>query len=119
MSTQKSNGKRISSEEQYDKSLAWMVEKADELEDPLLEGEERDKLQRTYDFVSSQVVEYSRMLTARALPYMQEAYAEAGIEVRDDESPEQKQAKLSPQPELEIEPEPAPKPFRDFLDDDE
>lgn len=117
MSTQKSNGKRISSEEQYDKSLAWMVEKADELEDPLLDGEERDKLQRTYDFVSSQVVEYSRLLTARELPYMHDAYAEAGIEVRDDELPEIKQAEPTPGPKPIVEQE--PKPFRDFLDDDE
>lgn len=116
MSTQKRTGQRIESEEQYDKSLAWLVEKADDLEDPLLEGEERDKLQRTYDFVSAQVVEYSRLLTARALPYMRDAYAEVGIEVRDDE---QQEPIVEPDPTPEPIPEPsAPKPFRDFLDDD-
>ena len=66
MTTQKSdNGRRIKNEEQYEKSLAWLVEKANELEnDPLLQGEAsaeiRAELMRKYDFVSEQVLEYRR-----------------------------------------------------------
>lgn len=52
------SGKRIENEEQYEKSLAWLREKAKKLDDPLFDGPERDKLMRTYDFVADQVQRY-------------------------------------------------------------
>jgi len=57
--TQKNNGGRIETEEQYEKSLKWMVDKSLELEqDSSLKGEAREKLLRTYDYVSDQVELY-------------------------------------------------------------
>ncbi|TYP67404.1 hypothetical protein [Paenibacillus methanolicus] len=53
--------KRIESEVQYNDSLKWMTEKAVKLADPLFQGEERDKMMRTYDYVSEQVLYYKRM----------------------------------------------------------
>ncbi|TYP68903.1 hypothetical protein [Paenibacillus methanolicus] len=52
--------KRIESEEQYNDSLKWMTEKAIKLADPLFQGEERDKMMRTYDYVTQQVLDYKR-----------------------------------------------------------
>ncbi|MFC4102873.1 hypothetical protein [Paenibacillus xanthanilyticus] len=52
--------KRIESEAQYNDSLKWLTEKAVKLADPLFQGEERDKMMRTYDYVSEQVLDYKR-----------------------------------------------------------
>lgn len=50
----------IQSEEKYQSSLKWLVEKSVKLADPLFRGEERNKLQRTYDYVTAQVLDYKR-----------------------------------------------------------
>ncbi len=49
----------IENEEQYQKSLAWLVEKAKLLEHPLLNVHDRAKLDKQYDFVSQKVREYN------------------------------------------------------------
>ncbi|OMD19980.1 hypothetical protein BJP48_31480 [Paenibacillus odorifer] len=52
---------RIEDDAAYENTLAWMVEKAELLDDPLtLAVEERNKLQRIYDFVEQRVLEYNR-----------------------------------------------------------
>lgn len=51
--------KGIENEEQYQNSLVWLVEKATQLEHPLLDGEARAKLDKQYDFVSAKVREYN------------------------------------------------------------
>ncbi|OUM85666.1 MAG: hypothetical protein BAA01_09350 [Bacillus thermozeamaize] len=54
------NERRIETEEQYQKSLQWLVEKAQLIEHPLLDEQSREKLLRQYDFVASKVIEYRR-----------------------------------------------------------
>lgn len=51
--------KTIENDEQYKKSLDWLLEKAEQLEHPLLKGEERAKLMATYDYVSKMVQDYN------------------------------------------------------------
>lgn len=48
----------IQTEKQYEKSLAWLVEKAAVLEDMPRFTEERRKLVRTYDYVADQAQRY-------------------------------------------------------------
>lgn len=60
--------RHIENEEQYQKSLKWLVEKAELLEDPLLDEVTKDKLMSQYDFVSDEVRRYrlGEMMEAKA-----------------------------------------------------
>jgi hypothetical protein len=53
--------KRIENEEQYNKSLAWLVEKAEEIENPhpLASQDDKDRLMNTYNFVEKMVQDYN------------------------------------------------------------
>lgn len=64
----------IENEEQYQNSLAWLVEKAQALEHPLIGGEAKVKLNKQYDFVSEKVREYNLNR-----PEMKRIYHEAGM----------------------------------------
>lgn len=64
----------IENEEQYQNSLAWLVEKAQALEHPLMDGEVKAKLDKQYDFVSEKVREYNLNR-----PEMKQLYKEAGM----------------------------------------
>lgn len=52
------SGKRIESEEQYHTSLSWLVKKAEEIEDPLLDPEEKEKQMKLYDYVAGEIRRY-------------------------------------------------------------
>ena len=54
------NERRIETEEQYQKSLQWLVEKAQLIEHPLMDETQREKLLNQYDFVAAKVREYRR-----------------------------------------------------------
>lgn len=59
------NGRRIETEEQYQNSLKWLVEKAEQLEHPLLDKNMRNKLIKQYDFVADRVIEYQQHNTVQ------------------------------------------------------
>lgn len=56
--------RRIETEEQYQKSLDWLVSEAtrlenvEEIHDPLLKPDKRDELTKNYDFVTAGVLDY-------------------------------------------------------------
>ena len=54
------NDRRIKTEEEYQNTLKWLLEKAEQLEHPLLDDHTRAKLMRQYDFVSDRVLEYQQ-----------------------------------------------------------
>ncbi|WP_039069912.1 hypothetical protein [Brevibacillus borstelensis] len=73
------SGKRIENDEQLQKSLDWLLEKAKQLDHPLMEGEAKAKLMATYDFVSEKVQEYRREQTAKKFPYLQRMDEDLGF----------------------------------------
>lgn len=78
------SGNRIEDEAGYEKSLAWLVEKARLLDDPLtLTTPERIKLQRTYDFVEQRVLEYRRGQMLLTEPWRRKAYDAAGLKYQE------------------------------------
>lgn len=50
--------RKIMNDEQYSRSLQWLVEKAQLIEHPLLDEQSREKLMKLYDFVAERVREY-------------------------------------------------------------
>jgi hypothetical protein len=83
-------GKRIANDEEYERSLNWLVSKSIELEDPLLDPAEREKLQRTYDYVAEAVQRYRRGQMVREFPGLREQYKALGW-AYDEPEPERKQ----------------------------
>jgi hypothetical protein len=77
-----SNG-RITDEAGYQKSLGWLVEKAVILEDPLIDPEEKAKLQRTYDFVEQRLLEYRRGELIQIFPGLRDKYKILGWTVQE------------------------------------
>ncbi|WP_342409769.1 hypothetical protein [Paenibacillus sp. FSL R10-2778] len=71
---------RIEDDAAYENTLAWMVEKAELLDDPLtLAVEERNKLQRIYDFVEQRALEYNRGQMLLTDPGRLKLYKAAGV----------------------------------------
>lgn len=62
--------RKIENDEQLQNSLTWLLEKAKELEHPLLDGPAKAALEAKYDFVSEKVQEYRREQTTRRFPYL-------------------------------------------------
>lgn len=52
------SGRKIENDEQYFKSLDWMVEKAKQMDHPLLDEDGKAKLMQQYNFVEQGVLEY-------------------------------------------------------------
>ncbi|MGG4452374.1 hypothetical protein [Brevibacillus porteri] len=77
--------RKIENDEQLQNSLTWLLEKAKELEHPLLDGPAKASLEAKYDFVSERVQEYRREETARKFPYLQELDGRALSLNKDDE----------------------------------
>lgn len=50
--------REIETEAQYRASIDWLIEKAKQIEHPLLSDEDRAKLEQQYDYVSRKVDEY-------------------------------------------------------------
>lgn len=74
---------KIVDEAGYQKSLEWMVLKAAELDDPLLEPAERAKLQKTYNFVEQRLREYRRGELVLKYPDLRRIFAELGEVVQE------------------------------------
>lgn len=62
--------RKIENDEQLFKSLEWLVEKAKQLDHPLMEGEAKAKLMKQFDFVADNVIEYQRAQINARLPYL-------------------------------------------------
>lgn len=114
--------RRIETEEQYQKSLDWLVTEAkrledeEEIHDPLLKPEKRDELIQKYDFVAAGVLDYQSRERSEWDPLHVDDSTEA-----EKNAPETAQVPIVAEP---IEPEP-PQPvtevetkLSDFLDDD-
>lgn len=52
--------REIETEAQYRASIEWMIEKAKQIEHPLISDEDRTKLEKQYDYVSRKVDEYQK-----------------------------------------------------------
>ncbi|UED70742.1 hypothetical protein [Brevibacillus sp. HD3.3A] len=57
--------RKIENDEQLQNSLKWLLEKAKELDHPLMDGEARQTLLAKYDYVSERVKEYQRERSER------------------------------------------------------
>lgn len=103
-----SNG-RIVDEAGYQKSLEWMVMKAAELDDPLLDPAERSKLAKTYDFVEQRLLEYRRGELVQMFPGLREQYKILGLYVQEM-TPQQSEPEpaSATQPETDINAQAAP-----------
>ena len=71
--------RRIETEEQYFKSLEWLVEKARQMEHPLLDEDGRSRLMQQYNFVSDAIADYNRRWYADRDPDMRGIYEELGF----------------------------------------
>jgi hypothetical protein len=108
----KTTGRKIENEEQYQNSLAWLVTKSIEIEDPLIDPEKKEKLMRQYDFVAERVQEYRRGELVQMFPSLREVYAKLGwnYDDRGAERPELEPMGSVPEPEAPKQPEPIPDP---------
>ncbi len=87
--------RRIENDEQYFRSLDWLLEKAKELDHPLIDERTKAELMQKYDFVAAGVMEYQQRKPEPSTP---------------EPDP--------PKPEPEPEPEPQKKvDLSDWLDD--
>lgn len=99
------SAKRIENDEAYERSLSWLVTKSIDLEDPLLDPDQKAKLMKNYDFVSESVQRYRRGKLVKEYPGLRKQYKALGWAFDELETePEQEQ----PAPEPEPEPEPRP-----------
>lgn len=57
--------RKITTEEQYQRALEWLVKKAQEIEHPLLDEQKRKELMQKYDYVTEKVLEYKREQSAK------------------------------------------------------
>lgn len=57
--------RKITTEEQYQRALEWLVKKAQEIEHPLLDEKKRQELMQKYDYVTEKVLEYKRGQSAK------------------------------------------------------
>jgi hypothetical protein len=105
------SGFRIQNDDQYDKALEWLRERAEKIQlkvhDPLTSDEDRASLLKNYDLVSDEIQRYRR-----------EGPAKPSIPEADPEPPKQLDPPPAPPPAPPPDPQPAKK-VRDFLDDDE
>lgn len=68
------NGRRILNNEQYLKSADWLLKKAYEIEDPLIDQINKEKLKNQFDFVAEKMEEYSRGRMVKMFPNMRQLY---------------------------------------------
>jgi hypothetical protein len=79
--------KKIESTEQREQALEWMVKTAQEVEHPLISEEDKAKKLKVYDYVSTQVQAYNKVLYAGSRLHEDQ-------EIRDSQT-DKKQVKLS------------------------
>lgn len=90
------SGKRIENDEQLQKSLDWLLEKAKKMEHPLMSEEAKVELMVKYDFVTERVLEYRSEQTILNFPYLQQI--DGTVLAPVDEEPEVKtEPKAAPQ----------------------
>jgi len=76
--------KRIETLEQREKGLKWMVKKSERLQHPLTPIEEREKLQKIYDYTSAQVQEFNeRLYAGKEYPPLYEKKPTIEVEKQD------------------------------------
>ncbi|CRF29032.1 Uncharacterised protein [Mycobacterium tuberculosis] len=109
------SAKRIESDEAYDRSLAWLVSKSIELEDPLLDLAKREKLHRHYDFVADAVQRYRRGQLVREYPGLRDQYKKLGWEFDELEHPESQKNEPAAEEQQRTQPASA---LASWLDDD-
>lgn len=71
--------REIRNDEEYKKTLDWLVSKAIELEDPLLQGGERAKIQMLYDEFYEAAERYRRRLLIAEYPGIVQHYDKLGF----------------------------------------
>lgn len=101
--TTSANTRRIENDEQYFKSLEWLINTAHDLNDPLLDDETKAKKQAQYDFVAAGIQRYNRGQLAQKYPGIRQVYQELGWEY-DDPIEQQSESVKQPDPEPESEP---------------
>jgi hypothetical protein len=118
------SAKRIESEEAYERSRLWLIEKSIQLEDPLLDLAKKAELMRKYDFVYEAVQRYRRGLMVREYPGLREQYKKLGWEFDELGDQEQQAAEPARPPETESKAakaqrtQPAAAALASWLDDD-
>lgn len=118
--------KRIENDEAYDRSAKWLIDKAQQISDPLIDEAEKTKLMGHYDYVDSEMQRYRRGQMINLFPGLRKVYAELGWNydepaVTAAAEPKQPAPEPAPQPQKQEQPE-APKPAKrvsGFLDDDD
>jgi hypothetical protein len=89
--------RKIENDEQLKNSLDWLLEKAKQMEHPLMTEEAKAELMVKYDFVSSRVEEYRREQTLQRFPYLNRIDGvESPEPVPEDVKPDQEPA-IAPQ----------------------
>lgn len=73
--------RKITTKEQYDKSLKWLVEKAEHIANmhPLTPEAERVKQNKLYDIVAKEIDRYLTEKHANSDPELKEIYQELGL----------------------------------------
>ncbi|RSL32651.1 hypothetical protein D7Z54_14465 [Salibacterium salarium] len=74
----------VLTKEQYQNSLKWMQDKAQQLEHPLLDESSKEKLMKKYNYVSSKVDEYLNHYFAERDTELNEIYQEQGLILADE-----------------------------------
>jgi hypothetical protein len=114
--------KRIENDEAYNRSAKWLVDKAQQISDPLIDEADKAKAMRQFDYVDSEMLQYRRGQLVKEFPGLRKVYAELGwnydepVEaVADTIQPDPD----PPKPEPQSAPEKPAKRVSGFLDDDE
>ncbi|MFC3768316.1 hypothetical protein [Paenibacillus sp. GCM10012303] len=114
--------KRIETDEAYDRSAKWLVDKAQQISDPLIDEDEKAKLLRHYDYVDSEMQRYRRGQLVKEFPGLRRVYAQLGWSFDEPaEAAELKQPETE-LPKQETQPPPSQPPAKrvsGFLDDDD
>jgi len=64
--------RKIENDDQFQKSLDWLLEKAKQLDHPLMEGPSKSDLMAKYDYVAGQVLEYQRNDLYQKFPHLRQ-----------------------------------------------
>lgn len=74
---------KIQDDEAYDRSLAWLREKAALMEDPLIEDDYRSRIMEQYNVVEAEIQKYRRAEIAHKYPDLRRIYEELGWEIAE------------------------------------
>ncbi|WP_010498578.1 hypothetical protein [Paenibacillus elgii] len=113
-----SGKKRIENDEQYQKSLDWLITTAAKLADPLCDMTEQEKVktQAIYDRTAQLVRSYRLGEMAREFPGLREVYKGLGWEFDEPSPPKQPE---TPVQQPKFDPAPQTQQASLWLDDDD